>query len=135
MRVKCISQKLDEDQNYKLYRNSKAKEYSHITLGKEYPVFGLSFLFDSEGNGCFVQILSDYDHLLSIPIALFEIIDKRMSVFWEFKRFNDDCLTLWPSSFYRDYYHDDLFEGVPDIVADFYNVKLKILNEFPPIQA
>jgi hypothetical protein len=130
MKVKCVAQQLKEEQYYMLGKNPIAKGHYSITSGKEYTVFGLSFLFGSDGNGCFIQILSDYEHLITVPIALFEIVDKRLSVLWELKIFNDGDVTLWPPSFYRDYYHDDLSEDIPDVVLDFKDLKVIILNEF-----
>ncbi|RKR84189.1 hypothetical protein BDD43_4416 [Mucilaginibacter gracilis] len=130
MKVRCNSVKISDSNLHTLGKNAAAKNHFNITIGKEYVVFGLIFGFDDWGCGCFAQILSDYDHLIQVPIILFDIVDNRISNYWDLRKSVDGNITLWPSSFYLEYYHDDLFEEVPDIVADFKKVKQSIITEF-----
>jgi hypothetical protein len=39
-------------------------------------------------------------------------------------------VVLWPSSFFKDFYHDDLFEGRTDVVEDFKRIRALIEGEF-----
>jgi hypothetical protein len=111
------------------------KPYSHsdfhISEGRKYVIFGLTFTSNgTKSNVCFLQIISDYGHLISVPIFLFDIVDKKVSKYWELKIFQDKGIALWPPSFYKEFYHDDLFEGVDEIVKDFKVVKANIEAEF-----
>ena len=130
MKVKCILEKVTQNQISVLGKNPDRKNDFGITVDKEYIVFGLTFYFDGWGNGCFVQIITDNDHLIQVPILLFEVVDNRMSSLWEFKLFSSGTIAMWPPSFYAEFYHDDLFEEIPEIVKDFNKVKHKIMTEF-----
>ena len=48
---------------------------------------------------------------------------------WELKVDENKNIRLWPPSFYRMYYRDDLSENVPEIVEDFQRVKALIEKE------
>lgn len=85
-------------------------------------MIGLTFSFGNIGIGCFLENISDYGRLTSAPECLFETVDPRVSKFWELKLLDNGDILLWPPSFYQDYYHDDLSEGVPEIVSDFKRV-------------
>ena len=130
MKIKCISVKLNEDQLFVLGKYSSAKNHFSISLGEEYVVFGLTFEFNEFGNGCFVQILSNNNHLVHVPITLFDIIDERMSKYWELKKFPGGNIAIWPPTLYKEFYHDDLSEDVPEVVEDFKRIKEQILSEF-----
>jgi hypothetical protein len=62
--------------------------------------------------------------------SLFEILDPRPSAFWRVKKQNDVDLTLWPEEFYRKFFHDDLSEGIPEIVETFNQVVGRLRHEF-----
>lgn len=130
MKIKCVSVSLNEDQLYVLGKHANVKNNFSLSVGKEYVVFGLTFEFLESGNGCFVQILSDSNHLVHVPIILFEIIDNRMSKFWELKNFPDGNVAIWPPTLYREFYHDDLSEDTIEVTEDFKRVKEQILGEF-----
>ncbi|WP_316812829.1 hypothetical protein [Pedobacter heparinus] len=130
MKIKCIAIKLEKDQLILLGKYGNAKNHFSVSIGKEYIVFGLTFRFEEFGSGCFVEILSDNNHLIQVPILLFNMIDPRPSKHWEIKQFSEKLITFWPPSMYKDFYHDDLSEDVPDVVEDFLEVKKKILFEF-----
>ncbi|MNE57959.1 hypothetical protein D3C80_1529570 [compost metagenome] len=130
MKVNCNSLKLEADNISILGQNAQAKNNFSITIGQTYTVFGLTFSFGGFGSGCFVQILSDNNHLIDVPIVLFETVDNRLSKYWEFKSYPDGGITLWPPSFYKDYYHDDLSEDIPEVVEDFKKVRELLINEY-----
>ena len=130
MKIKCIKEKLDDDQLSILGEYAHAKNSFSISADKEYIVFGLTFEFGDLGHGCFVQILSDNNHLMHVPMVQFVTTDDRVSKYWEIKSYSDGGVTLWPPSMYREFYHDDLTEDVIDVIEDFKRVKQQILSEF-----
>lgn len=129
MVVKCISQKLNNEQVEFVADIFKSSDF-HVTIGKEYLIYGMTFN-PSEGNKiCLVQHISDNGHLVSSPILLFEVVDNRASQFWKIRLLPSGDVTLWPESFYKEFFHDDLFEEVPEIVDNFMKVKSLMENEF-----
>jgi hypothetical protein len=65
----------------------------------------------------------------SVPLCLFNIIENRISRYWKFQVWDNGDILFWPNSFYKPYYHDDLTEGNPEVVADFLKVKRLIDEE------
>jgi hypothetical protein len=127
--VKCISQKLTKEQSELVSDIFKSSDF-HITVDKEYLVYGISFdLF--EGNRvCLLQHLTDYGNLVSSPILLFEVVDDRVSKHWIFKVSDSGGINLFPESFYQAFYRDDLFEQVPQVLSDFKRVQDMLEHEF-----
>jgi hypothetical protein len=125
MIVKCVSQYPTEDQLDYLGPKFFKNQAFHITIGKEYIVLGLSVSVepDPSGRGVAVEIVTDYGHLGGTPLCLFQIVDGTASRYWEVKVREDGIVTLWPTSFYREYFHDDLSESVPDVVEEFQRVR------------
>lgn len=120
MKVRCIT---ISDPKYRAdqYRFQQA---FHVTVGREYLVLGLQFSNGSEVHraGVWLHLVSDHGHLTWAPLDLFEIVSPRGSRYWV-ARVTDYGLTLWPESLYREYYHEDLAEGVLEIEADFRRVR------------
>jgi len=131
MRVKCILNYPTPKQIERLGDFYKNQAFG-VTVGKEYLVFGLHFLIKCEGFGTGVQVqfLDDDGHLGFAPLFMFTIVDGRPSKYWEARFWEDGHLTLQPPSFYRDYYHDDLSEDVPEVVEDFKRVRAMLESEF-----
>ena len=124
MRVKCKTITLTDEQ--KTNEDYNLNQDFHITLNKEYLVFGISF----NNNGTvLIEHLTDYGHLVSTPLPLFDIIDNRASKYWVIKKFPDNSITFFPPSFFQEYYHDDLSEREPKIVEDFKQVKKLMEDE------
>jgi hypothetical protein len=102
-----------------------------ITEGVTYLVFGMTIdMRENKNSVCFIQILSNGGHLITAPLFLFDITDNRVSRYWELKISSEGFLTLWPPSFYREYYHDDLFEEVDEVVKDFNLVRKSMEDEY-----
>ena len=105
-----------------------------IEPGEEYVVLALTVDFGSRhlGLGPWVRIYTrkHVAHIItSAPLCLFEVVDPRPSRYWELRAPEGATVaTLWPPSFYREYYHDDLSEDVPEVVADFERV-VKLLED------
>jgi hypothetical protein len=83
------------------------------------------------GRGAWVEVLMEPDipTLIPAPLCLFEIVDPRVSRYWEIHVSDEGMVRLWPPSFYREYYHDDLSDRAPEIVKDFWRVHALIEAE------
>jgi len=126
MKVRCIALLPNENQAQQLSKNySHGRQEFHLVLGEEYVVFGLSIL----GGAAWVDLVTDSEYPVPVPLCLFEITDGRVSQYWEARFYEDGDLTLWPPSFYKEYYHDDLSEGVSEVVEDFKRVRAFIEAE------
>jgi hypothetical protein len=104
----------------------------HVTVGKEYLVLGVETFVRSSmwGNSTAIQYMSDYEELAFAPLLLFEIVDGRVSGHWEMRMGENGSITLWPPSFYKEFYHDHLSDGVPDVVKDFGEVYSLLSSEY-----
>ena len=85
VRVRCIATYPNAEQIEKLGICFYEDQTFHLSVGREYIVFGLRFEVDSEGMGTgpWVDLISDYGHLSSAPLYLFEITDGRVSRYWD----------------------------------------------------
>ena len=132
MKVKFISGTFSEDQKkYFNIVNSKGPDYSsYFTIGKVYVVLGVTY--DSNPDSYSITLIDlrdDIGNCTSIPICLTEIIDPRPSIFWRGKIIEND-LVLWPTEFYREFFHDDLSEEKPEIRKVFDIVVDRLTYEF-----
>jgi hypothetical protein len=126
MKVKCIVELPIDQQGLALGKHyNPGKQTFNLSVGREYFVYGLTFLSGAP----WVEILEDFGYLYSAPLCLFEITDARVSRYWQLQIGPDSTVMLWPPSFYREYYFDDLIEGVPDILDDFRKVRTQIEAE------
>ena|SRR5215813_6375975 len=132
MKVKCLAEYPNAEQRSRLGKGFNEKQDFHVTVGREYVVLGMEFYVDSStrGTGVWVAFLCDYEHLTSAPLCMFTITDPRVSRFWECRDSDSNIIVLWPPSFYREYYHDDLSEDVKEVVEDFRQVRALIEGEF-----
>lgn len=128
MIVRCIRSYPTEEQVSRLGPEFFRNRAFGIEPGEEYVVLALTVDFGTRhtGLGPWVQIYTRkhvVHAITSAPLCLFEIIDPRVSRYWEVRAPDGaTAATFWPSSFYRPYYHDDLSEDVPEVVADFERV-------------
>jgi len=131
MKVKCVQAYPTPEQIAKLGPDFLKRQTFGVTVGEEYLVLGLQFQINSTlfGTGVVIQFINDDGHIGFAPLYLFEIIDGRPSKYWEARFWEDGSLTLWPTSFYREYYHDDLSEDVPEVVEDFKRVRALLESE------
>jgi hypothetical protein len=97
-----------------------------LTINKEYLVFGLHF---RDKGHIVLQCVSDSGNLIFAPINIFEIIDDSVSSAWKIKYWEDGEITLWPEDFYEGYFHEDLSEGILEIVDKFKKIQQHISNE------
>jgi hypothetical protein len=131
MIVRCVSVLPNEEQAKLLGDNYRPSQMTYgLELGKEYVVFGLSLF----GGMSWVDIASeatsaDPGYLHPAPLCLFEIVNGHVSRYWEAHQHGDRDLMLQPRSFYRDYYHEDLADGVPEVVEDFARMRALLEDE------
>lgn len=129
MIVKCIAELPTRDQAKRLGEHYRGGNQAFgVVPGTEYIVFALTML----GGEPWVEITdSDLDpgYLWGVPLCLFEIVNPRLSVLWEARIVKNGELRLEPPSLSRHNYHDDLFEGVEEVVADFRRVRQDLEEE------
>ncbi len=119
MLVECIAEKPTADQIPLLGKRYLGPKQSYgVRLGGEYLVFAI----DADATVPWVQILDENDHLVSVPLCLFEIVEASLPSIWRARRENTG-LHLWPASFFRPFYHEDLLNGEAEVVADFKRVR------------
>ena len=123
MKVKCVSNIIDNDFAEQKGMISPQPIYSgSLTIGKLYTVLGMFFapqLMDYFAGQPAVEIKDDVGNLSSCPLFMFEVVEQTPSKYWKIKYSESGNLTLYPESFYQEYYHDDLSEGIPEVEADF----------------
>lgn len=129
MRVECISESLSRQQRDALGPEYRPSDHG-VTEGKQYLVFGLQFHDSGRplGRGTWLHLENDTGLLGWAPLALFRIIDDKVPAFWRISRF-EHGVRLWPAALEREYFHDDLAEGVPEVVAAFEDLKLRLLED------
>lgn len=69
-------------------------------IGDAYRVYGIE-VYDGET----YYIIFNGQHLLSIPAAMFNIVENSIPDTWKVQ-YNDDGLTLFPELFYSEYFFD-----------------------------
>jgi hypothetical protein len=121
MRVRCVSTYPNEEQILRLGKGFYRDQAFHIEVGKDYVVLGLAFSADS--GIPFIALVGKYGKLSHAPLCLFEVTDARVSSYWEVRVMGNGAIVFWPHSFFREFYHDDLSELVPEVVADFDRVR------------
>ena len=132
MKTKCISRELTEEQRLLFKVPALFRSVYQISIGREYLVLGISFAISSPvyGTTALLEIVDDPGHCLSVPAALFKIVDSQCSSFWEARFYEDGAVTMWPSEFYRPYFHGDLSNGDPQARKIFESVLTKMQAEF-----
>jgi hypothetical protein len=124
MIIRCISSEPSEEQARKLGVGKNyfpGRQEFGLIIGEDYLVFGLTMV---DGEPWADILLSPVDYLHSVPLCLFEIIDKRVSKYWEIGLGPKGNLIIRPSSILNQpYYFDDLSNSVPDVVDDFQRLR------------
>ena len=131
MIVRCLTTEMTPKQRSRLGASFPAERAAKLTADESYLVLGLQYDVGSIiwGTGAWVQLSVEPDRVLFAPLYLFELIDSRPSRLWDTRLWEDGSVTLWPPSFYREYYHDDLAAGDPDVVDDFRQVLAELAEE------
>jgi hypothetical protein len=121
MRLRCIKSRLDERKAAAMGLEVSRGQDFHLTSEKEYLVIGLQFSTNTKihGTGVWVHLVSDYGHLTWAPISLFEVVDPRVSRYWEIRMTTPGVVTLWPALLYTEFFHEDLADGQSVKVREF----------------
>lgn len=128
MIVRCIRGYPTEEQISRLGPEFFRNRAFAVDPGEEYAALALTVDFGTRhmGLGPWVQIYTRKHIVHAItfaPLCLFDVTDPLVSRYWEVRTPEGGTkVTLWPPSFYRPYYHDDLSEDVPGVVTDFERV-------------
>jgi hypothetical protein len=122
MKIKCLNNRLGQDQREKLGFQPWQDPNFQLTRGRVYSVLGLTASLNPIA-GVVVQILNDGAQCIFVPLCLFDIVDARLSKFWRAKLLDQYTLALWPEEFYSEYFHDDLSSGVTGVVEKFGRVR------------
>lgn len=117
MKVKCIKLSVDKPSIY--VTNGQMQGY--IELNREFIVYGLSF----QNNITYVYIF-DNNHLLLVPIELFEIIDNNLPSGLQIKVWEHGEVTMHPELFYREWFIDMFSDYEPEERKLFEDLKLKM---------
>jgi hypothetical protein len=129
MRVRCVATLPTAEHEKRLGRHYRAgRQGFGVVLQQEYVVFALKTL----GGEPWIEI-SDPEaspgYLFGVPLCLFEVVNSRVSVYWEIGTSRGGELKIAPPSLFREYYHDDLFEGVASVVDDFTRLRAQLIAE------
>lgn len=126
MRIKCISLLPNKQQAKRLGKYYYPGQQTYeVALGKEYVVYCLEII----DGMAWVHYDSESNRLSISPLCLFKIIDGRVSQYWELRLWEENNVLLRPPSFYQEFFHDDLVEGVPEVVAEYQRVKALLEKE------
>jgi hypothetical protein len=131
MRVRCLSASPSPEQLAAFGEGYYKNQALGVEPGTTYIVLGLTFHVRSNlyGTNVTVAIDDDEGHLAEVPLCLFEIVDDRASRYWVIRQWEGGADALWPPSFFAEFYHDDLSEGMPEMVSDYERVKRQIETE------
>ncbi len=124
MKVRCVQNKVRLEDLDRLGFVRGAPGDFDLTPEKFYLVIGVTCNEKASdcGRGVILEVLDDFGRWSMAPICLFHVTDSRLSRYWIVRQYGEMGLRLWPESFFRDYYHDLLTDGDPEVVADFERV-------------
>jgi hypothetical protein len=121
MRVRSIGMNQADELSLDSKRYPGRDEHD-LAVGREYVVLGLSVV-----NGVVTaELPAEAGFLLPVPLNALEIVSGRPSLHWEARLGEDGIFRLWPPSFYTEFYHSDLADRVPEVIADFKAVRQRI---------
>jgi hypothetical protein len=81
-------------------------------------------------NGAIIDCLNMYGHISFAPIDLFEVVDNNVSRYWRIKIWEDNEISFSPKEYYEnEYFHDDLSEDIPEVVAKFHDLVKRMTEE------
>src|SRR5687768_3774422 len=108
MIVLCITNTLQDGMEYDL------------KIGNKYLVTGISWIPKNDSNSrVLYEVINDAGNLRPVPATLFQIHDDRCSKYWVTRFDESGNFSIRPEAFFRDYFHDDLSEGLFDAVKIF----------------
>lgn len=126
MKVICKENKLTSEQKRSLGISESNDFVYPFEIGEIYTVLGLNH---SLRQGTTILDMPYY-YIFPTPLCLFDIVDDRPSSYWKIKKLSDYEISLWPEEFYQEYFHDDLSDGVPEVVEIYKSVLERLEKEF-----
>ena len=116
MKVKCIKTQLEN--NYGTY---KAKDTFDdvMDIGDEFFVYGLEFDSKYHNAGVYIYLYPKMDHLVWIPLELFEIIDNKIPDCWEIEQYPNNNIAFYADILLQDDFLENFSEYEPKERAEF----------------
>jgi hypothetical protein len=100
-----------------------------LKIGNKYLVTGISWIPKNESdNQVLYEIVNDAGNLRPVPATLFQIHDSRCSKYWITRFGESGNFSIRPEAFFRDYFHDDLSEGLFEVV-NIYKETVSLLRQ------
>lgn len=127
MKVVCIRNRLTKEQKQALNIAEENDFKYPFEVNRTYTVLGLS---NRVGSDAAAILEMPYFYAFPAPLCLFEIVDDRPSQYWKIQKRSDYEISLWPEEFYQEYFHDDLSDGVPEVVEIYNRVVEQLEKEF-----
>ena len=129
MKVACTATRLNS--HHKRAMGLKAHEEPNypFVVGETYTVLGIHTQAGYYA-GTMLHIPSPSGYIIPTPLCLFEVIDDRPSRYWRIRKYDDHHITLWPEEFYREFFHDDLSDGIPEVIEIYNSVVERLEKEF-----
>jgi hypothetical protein len=117
MRVRCVSNRPDDVALERVRRRFFQGGWSAADVGREYLVYGIGF----HDGGVWYELESAGSCLFDAPTELFEVLDPRASRHWRLGM-RGEAVVLCPELLLEPYFHDDLSDGVPQVVERFWRL-------------
>ena len=120
MKIRCVKLLPNKQQSKQLGKYYyPGKQVFEVEIGKEYVVFCLEII----DGMAWVNFDSGSNRLSIAPLCLFEVIDGRVSRYWELRIWEENKILFRPPTFFKEFFHDDLAEGIPETVMEFHKVR------------
>ncbi len=138
MKIRCNSDNISKENSplsiVKWSNNSELE----VTIDKIYTVLAITKLFDIT----FYYILSDEsnEYPLAFPYYLFEIVENKVSEYWDtslsiieepelIQIENGQVISFKEWTIKKDFFYENLLEGIQEEVRTFNSYRDKMLNE------
>lgn len=96
-----------------------------LVVGREYVAMGLTV---TDG-AVWIDVATDGGFLMPVPLTEFQIVSGKLSTLWDARVDGDGTVRFWPPSFFTPFYHSDLADREPAVVADFDRIRRQIEDE------
>lgn len=124
MRLRALPDRVQENTfNFASKKCPGRNEYD-LVVGQEYVAMGLSFI----NAHVIVEVATQGGFLMPVPLRAFAIVSGRPSAHWEARVESEENFRLWPPAFYEPFFHSDLADREPTIVAEF-NALRRLIEE------
>ena len=126
MRVRC-SQALPSSEQAKRLgsRYQPDRQVFPVRVGEEYVVYAVEV---TEGNA-WVFIDPGIGYLVPVPLALFSIVDARVSSAWQVQFAEEGTLGVMPPELWDRSFLDELSEGAVEAVRTFRHIRERVAEE------